>query len=207
MKQIFLTGVALLASVLIGCASTARGVDPEMASRPLPKAAADESVVSLMPTKVTRFGRIHISFNANGRPLIEEPKPVKLVRGELLVGNEHAVFYLPSHGPYSLTTAKSDSFENTSTAISVDANGDSELDDCETWWSSFPIRLGDRMFEIKEIDPGAQWILLAKSSAPLSGVVTGKPCPPFEFSTTDGKKVSLKDYTGSALLLDIWSMT
>jgi hypothetical protein len=206
MKRIFLTGVAISAFVLSGCASSAleAGDGP---SKPLPKVGARETVVNLTPTKVVRDGRIRVTIDAKGQPSFEMPKPEKLARGELRVGSEQAVFYLPAHGPYSLTTEQSHSFENSSTAISVDANGDNKLEPSENWWSSSPIRLGDRMFEIKEIDPGGKWILLADSSAPLAGVVIGKACPPFEFSTMDGKSVSLKNYKGSAVLLDIWSMT
>lgn len=179
----------------------------DTASRPLPKAVAGETVVELVPTKVRRRGRLQITFDANGKPTIIMPKPVSLVRGELLVDTEKAVFYLPSHGPYSLKSEKSHSLENTSTAISVDFDNDGKLANSEIWWSSMPVRLGDRMFEIKEIDPGGKWILLAKSSVPLAGAVIGKPCPPFEFTLMDGKPVSLKDYKGTAVLLDVWSMT
>lgn len=35
----------------------------------------------------------------------------------------------------------------------------------------------------------------------------GKPCPEFSYKDMNGKTVSLSDYKGKALLLDVWSMT
>ncbi len=175
--------------------------------QPQPKAGKNEVVVNLSPTKIERPGTINITFDANGHPSFIEPKPVKMVKGELNTDGEDVIFYLPAYGPYSVNSKKSHSFENTSTAISVDSNNNSELERTELWFSSMPIRFGDKMFEVKKIDPGSTWVLLSKSSAPLSGLVVGKPCPPFTFTMADGKQIKLEDYKGKSLLLDVWSMT
>jgi hypothetical protein len=39
------------------------------------------------------------------------------------------------------------------------------------------------------------------------GLVVGKPCPKFAFTTTEGKKVTPASLNGKAFIIDIWSMT
>jgi hypothetical protein len=164
-------------------------------------------VLALRSTSINRHGRTQIKFNANGWPTVQEPREEKLTRADITIGGESISIFVPLYGPHPVTSKKNDSFENTSTLLSVDANHDENLDRHEAWWTSMPVRLGDQMFAVKSIDPGSKWILLSKSSAPLAGVIVGKPCPDFKFTTTDGKTVTLADYRGKALLLDIWSKT
>jgi hypothetical protein len=179
----------------------------DVTSKSEPAASGREVLVKLSPCDAERQGQIKISVDKDGKPKFEMPKTEKLVRGTVAVGAEKVTIYLPAQGPYSLKSEKSHSFENTSTALVVDADGNGEFTQAEQWFASMPIRIGDAMFDVKEIDPGAKWILLAKSAAPLGGLVVGKPCPNFTFTSMDGKKVSLADYKGKALLLDVWSMT
>jgi hypothetical protein len=213
MNRNCLAGLLLSSFVLGGCIqdSVEPATETIVPSQPQPKAAANEVVVKLIPTTVQRPGEFHIKIGPGGLPIFERPRKEKLVVGEFTTLGAHAysktMFYLPAHGPYSVTSKENHHFDNTSTAVSVDANLDGKLDKTERWFSSLPVRLGDQMFTVKAVDPGAAWVLLAKSSAPLAGAVVGKPCPPFEFTTMDGNRVSLADYRGRALLLDIWSMT
>jgi hypothetical protein len=179
-----------------------------------PQPGKGEFLVKLLPTPVKRRAPFHPHPPSEGvfgiiADIVDvtEDRREELVNGRLDVGKEKPSFFLPKYGPYSLTTTSNHWFENTSTKISVDTNNDNEIERSEDWWSSLPIRLGDQMFDVKAVDPGGTWILLAKSSAPLAGLVVGKPCLPFTFKTTDGKSVSLADYKGKWLLLDVWSFT
>jgi hypothetical protein len=214
MNRKCLAALLISSFVLVGCGKDS--VEPEreaiVPSQPPPKPASNEVVVKLTPTNVQRTGEFHIKIGANGQPIIESPRKEKLVVGEITTLGANAAYtqtklYLPAHGPYPVTSKENHHFDNTSTAVSVDANLDGRLAKTERWFASMPIRLGDQMFTIRAVDPGAAWVLLAKSSAPLAGAVVGKPCPPFEFMTMNGDRVSLAQYKGKALLLDIWSMT
>ncbi|HEY9772229.1 MAG TPA: hypothetical protein V6C81_00310 [Planktothrix sp.] len=208
MKPHTLATLAISTILLAGCSSGNRqasggssgagALQKPAASLPMPKPSSNEFVIKLTPSWV------HIEV-----PSQDSDKTYKmpLVHGTTKVGPETVNFYLPAQGPYSLASSKPNSFANDSTSIMVDANGDGQFDAPERWYASSPVRLGDRMFSVKQIDPGGKWIEFADSSAKLSGLVIGKPCPDFRFFTTDGTRVSLADYKGKALLLDIWSMT
>ncbi len=76
--------------------------------------------------------------------------------------------------------------------LSVDANHDGILPDTEAWFTSTPVRVADSMLNVRKVDPGGTWITFAKADVPLAGLVVGKPCPDFEFSTMDDKKVSAR---------------
>jgi len=205
---IALTG-CLLALSACGLIKAPRVMLPSIAQ---PKAAADEVVVALSPTDTHRPENIHFTFDANGKPNFGQPEEEKLVRGDLTVDNgngkkEQMSFFLPMFGPHPLTSSDKHSYQNTSTLISVDSKHNGQLERNEQWWTTLPIRLGDRMFDVRAIDPGSKWILLRQSQAKLAGAVVGKHCPDFSFTTTDGKPVSLAGYKGKWLLLDVWSMT
>ncbi len=198
-----------LALSLMGCqsqhlqAKISRAPRPE--PLPVPAAAPGEIVVKLQPSKETRAGVIHFTSDLLSMPNFGQSKE-QLMQGELSVDGEKVAVFIPQNGPYELTT-KEDEFSNTSMRVSVDANNDGELPDTEAWFSSMPIRVADSMLNVRKVDPAGTWITFAKAEVPLAGLVVGKPCPDFEFSTMDGKKVRLADYKGKSLLLDVWSMT
>lgn len=196
---------AILAISLMGCQSASQKAWVRPAPLPVPVAAADEIVVKLQPSDLKREGAFNITFGWFGAPNIEQ-KQEELAQGDIKLDGEKVRFYIPKDGPYLLTT-KDEEFSNSSMRVSVDANMDGNLPDTEAWFSSFPIRLADKMFNVRKVDPAGTWITLAKANVPLSGLVVGKPCPDFEFWTTQGKKVKLADYKGKSLLLDVWSMT
>lgn len=162
-------------------------------------------MIKLEPTKVRRMSEMRITFN-NGVPDMHEPHPINLKKGSLTAGDETVTFYIPARGPYSVTSAKGN-LDNTSTGVSVDADNDSDLQKSERWYSSLPVRMGDQMFDVKKIDPGGTWILLAQSKSPLAGLVVGKPCPDFKLVMNDGKTITPADYKDKVLLLDVWSFT
>ncbi|HEY9760736.1 MAG TPA: hypothetical protein V6C97_36605 [Oculatellaceae cyanobacterium] len=190
-----------------GCAFDSKAKRVMLPSTAPPTASESEILVSLKPTEKTRYGRLQVHLNANGNPSFEDPGEEELMRGDVKVGNEQMTFYVPKYGPHPLTSKDNHSFENTSTLLSVDSNHNGKIDHAEDWWTSRPIRLGEQMFDVKAIDPGTSWILLSKSQAKLAGAVKGKRCPSFQFFATNGKMVSLADYKGKVLLLDVWSMT
>jgi hypothetical protein len=201
--------MTLMSSLIVlgACGSMARKAPVMLPSIPSPKPSAAETLVVLHRASVFREVAPHISVNSTGFPDIEEMPAEELTRGDLTVGNEPVSFFLPLYGPHAVTSKEHHSFENTSTLVSVDSDHDGKPGRTEGWWSSLPVRLGDQMFDVKMMDPGGKWILFGKSSSPLAGVIVGKPCPDFQFLTTDGKTATLADYKGKALLLDVWSMT
>jgi hypothetical protein len=199
---------AYLATTFVGLvlAACSNKVEKIIPPEPAPLPGAGEQVVKLLPTKVRRMSEMRITFN-NGVPDMHEPHPINLKKGSLTVDDETVTFYIPERGPYSVSSAKNHHFDNTSTAFSVDADNDSDLQRTELWYSSLPIRMGNKMFDVKKIDPGGTWVLLAQSAAPLAGLVVGKPCPDFKLVMNDGKTITPADYKDRVLLLDVWSFT
>jgi hypothetical protein len=63
------------------------------------------------------------------------------------------------------------------------------------------------MFDVVDLAADGSKILLRASRAPLGGVVMGRKCPPFSFTTANGKAVTPDTFAGKAFLLDIWSVT
>jgi hypothetical protein len=135
----------------------------------------------------------------------------KLVkRGSVTMAGKKYTLYLPAAKTYSLKNSpgkRDHIFENTSTRLAVDQNGDGKLTETDSWFANLPIRLGDKMFDVTEIAADGSRIVLKPSRSPLSGVVIGRTCPPFSFKTADGKTISRDSLAGKAFLLDIWSIT
>jgi hypothetical protein len=130
-------------------------------------------------------------------------------RGTVQMDRRKYTLYLPRAKSYSTkNTGPSDcDFDNTSTLISVDQNGDGRLTENDGWFANLPVRLGDRMFDVVDIAADGSRIVLRPSRAPLRGVIVGRTCPPFSFKTADGKEVSRESLAGKPFLLDIWSTT
>jgi hypothetical protein len=144
------------------------------------------------------------------RLLFSGPPKDKLVkRGAVEVDGTKYNLYLPKAKAYSTVNAKKDDsdFENTSTLMSVDHNGDGLLSDEEGWFANLPLRLGDKMFDVSEIAEDGSRIVLKPSKSPLRGVIVGRSCPPFSFRTADGKEITRETLSGKAVVFDIWSIT
>ena len=200
--------LALTISLLSGaCTTAAEKTAVQKPAQPSPTAGDDDIIVKLSPSKLKREGKFTVKFDKSGMPVFQRPEDETLVRGQLNTGEETVAFFLPEHGPYKLTTDNDHALENDSTSLSVDANGDQELLQDERWFTSMPVRVGNKMYEVKAIDPGGTWIRFAKSATPLSGMVPGRRCPDFTLVTMDKKTATLNDYKGKVLLLDVWSMT
>ncbi len=139
------------------------------------------------------------------------PKDKLVWKGTLEVDGESFAIYLPKlkkKKTYTTTnTGKDNHYGNTSTLLSIDGNHDDILTSDESWNANLPVRIGDRMFDIVQIEPDGSRIDARPSAAPLRGMVVGRKCPPFELQIDAGEKVTLESYAGKAFLLDIWSVT
>jgi len=130
-------------------------------------------------------------------------------QGQLtLAGRDYAV-YLPRVKSYSLkNTAETEvRLMNSSSVIYIDQNGDGRLTPNEAWNANLPIRIADQMFDVVDLAADGSKIVLRPSRAPLGGIVIGRKCPLFSFTTADGKPLTLDTFAGKAVLLDIWSVT
>jgi hypothetical protein len=169
----------------------------------------DAIIVSMEDCEASRQGKITASTSIL-RLLFAGPPEEELVkRGVVEVDGHKLTLYLPETTPYSTKNSKlrDDEFENTSTLISIDQNGDGHLTDDEGWYANMPLRLGDRMFSVTEIAADGSRMVLAPSKSRLRGVVVGRRCPPFSFKTADGEEVSRESLAGKPFFLDIWSIT
>jgi hypothetical protein len=202
-----------LALMLLPCAmaapANAQSKPAEPGDDPAGKPnSAERFVIEMQPCKAERRGRLKTSMG-----IIDILKGIPnddLVRkGDFVVDGRTFTFYLPKADAYPIknTGKYSTHHDNTSTLISIDANGDGQLSDDEGWYASLPVRVGDAMFKIAAIPPDGSRIELRRSKSPLRGVVVGWKCPPFSFKAQDGRKITLDDYQGKAFLIDIWSVT
>src|SRR6266404_4079901 len=71
--------------------------------------------------------------------------------------------------------------DNTSTLISVDNDHDGVITADEGWFASLPIRVGDKMFDVVDIEREGNRIDVRPSATPVRGVVVGRMCPSFSF--------------------------
>jgi hypothetical protein len=159
--------------------------------------------------KADRPGRITTDTSLLRLLFAGPPKEELVKRGTVEVDGQKYTLYLPKVRSYSTVNTKQGdkAFENTSTLISVDHNGDGRLTDEEGWFANWPLRLGDKMFDVTEIAADGSRIVLKPSKSPLRGVIVGRTCPPFAFRTADGREVSRESLAGKPFLLDIWSIT
>jgi len=166
-------------------------------------------IVAMESCKATRPGKITADTSVLKMIFSGPPKDKLVKRGTVQVDGQDYTLYLPKAGSYSTqNTESSDSgFENNSTLISVDHNGDGQLTDDESWFANLPLRLGDKMFGVAEIAADGSQIVLKPSQAPLRGVIVGRICPAFSFKTAEEEEVSLESLAGKAFILDIWSFT
>jgi hypothetical protein len=166
--------------------------------------AADQIVVRMEACRATRPGVPKSILEA-----VLGSTEALAHRGVVEVGGKKYTLYLPRAKSYSVknTARKENTFENTSTRLSIDQTGSGKLTESDEWPANLPVRLGDRMFDVVAIAADGSRVVLKPSRAPLSGVVVGRACPPFAFKTAEGKEVSRESLAGKAFLLDIWSIT
>jgi hypothetical protein len=130
-------------------------------------------------------------------------------RGTLTVDGHKYTLYLPKAKTYTTKNAKADDseFENTSTLITVDQQGNGRLTKEDGWFANLALRLGDKMFDVAEIAADGSQIVLRPSQSPQRGVIVGRQCPVFTFKTPEDKEISRERLVGKPFLLDIWSIT
>jgi hypothetical protein len=222
--HISLTNISRIGALLVALLALERTMGIAAASEPsrdedkatpanrTPELKAEEpaEVAILMEDcKASRPGKITGSTSILSLLFTGPPKEKLVKRGTVQVDGQDYTLYLPKGASYSTkNTEPGDSgFENTSTLISVDHNGDGRLTDDEGWFANLPLRLGEKMFDVAEIAEDGSRIVLKPSQSPLRGVIVGRTCPPFSFKTADGDEVSFKTLAGKAFILDIWSFT
>ena len=178
------------------------------ADKPAPEEGAAVTV-AMEDCKAARPAKITNVAGALKRLIAGPPKDELVKRGTVQVDRRKYTLYLAKAESYSTNnTGPSDcDFDNTSTLISVDQNGDSRPTENDGWFANLPLRLGDKMFDVAEIAADGRRIVLKPSKSPLRGVILGRTCPPFSFETADGGEVSRETLAGRAFILDIWSFT
>lgn len=190
--------------VAAACASFAFGQAPT--SAPDQKAAESATVarVTLKSCKPIRIsGALGLILTMNGSTNVELNR-----KGVLREGDRDISIFLPDE-PYSIkNTAESDQVsQNTASLVAVDADGDGNIGEGESWFVNLPVRIADKMYDIVGIDEKGKWIELALSAKPMSGAVVGSTLPDFSYKTSDGKAVTNADFRGKSYLIDIWSVT
>ncbi len=170
---------------------------------------AAEIAIVMEDCKASRPGKVTGNTSLISLIFSGPPKDKLVKRGTLTVEGQDYTLYLPRADSYSTTnTGEGDSdFENTSTLISVDHNGDGKLTGDEGWFANLPLRLGEKMFDVAEIAEDGSRVVLKPSASPLRGVIVGRICPPFSYKTAEGDEVSFETLAGKAFILDIWSFT
>ena len=63
-------------------------------------------------------------------------------------------------------------------------------------------RIGDKLYEFKDIAEDGSWLEIAKSGLPI--VALGQKVPEMEMTDLEGESFHLSDYSGKSLLLDFW---
>ena len=145
------------------------------------------------------------------RRLLEAFKPEKLVKkGRIPIQGKSFDIYLPEGTePYTVInrSGKDSHQNNSSTLVSIDANGDGKLTKEECWFANLPVRILDSMWDIASIAADGSRIDIKPSHSPLRGVVVGRKCPPFSYKGEDGKRITQDTFKGKAFIIDIWSVT
>lgn len=197
------------AAVLARCASSdppAGGAGSTDAPGAATGDSADEVRITMQPCE-SRRPRSGAEGLLTGRRLDDNVKLAR--RGLISVGGEEFAIYLPKRKPYSIVNTGRDdtAFSNTSTLLAVDHDRDGKLGNDENRYANLPLRIADRMFDVREIAADGGSILLAPSESPLSSIIVGRACPPISYATLDGRTITLEDFRGKAVLLDVWSVT
>jgi len=169
------------------------------------KFVGDPIVVSLEKCKETR-PRVKISLFS----LLTGGGTDKLVlKGNLKVDEEKFDVFLPAERKYTFQNkAKGGTrFENTASYLSIDYDADGTISNTESSGLNRLVRFGDSMFTVREIDTDASTLTIQQVDEPLSGTIVGQKLPPFEYQTTDGKKITNESLLGKVTILDIWAVT
>jgi len=131
------------------------------------------------------------------------------LRGTFRHEDKDTSIYLKKSRQYTLANTGPDNsrFSNDSSYFSIDHDGDGEISENESFASNRPFRVGDEMFQVTGVDKENLKLTIQKIAAPLSGTIVGRKCPPFEFTTVDGKKITDQSILGKVTFLDVWAVT
>ena len=188
--------------------SALAGADPGLehdssgASAPKGSPSEEEIVVALEPCELKRDHSIYVKIIAKtSRDLCRV--------GTVTLGEEAFSIYLPEDDSAYSAAPRPDRpgmfNKYTSSYLAVDQNHDGKIESWESYFAEFPLRIGDRMFDVLEIAPDGSSLSLRSRSGPLMGAVVGRRAPKFSFETVDGRVVDNASVAGRATLIDVWS--
>ena len=207
--------MAVLSSCLVSLVSSAL---PPFGAQDVPPGGAPSHAVDDSPARV----ELRLEPATADRPapftgmsdllatIARGPRREKLVRrATFRDGTRDVSIWLPAAERYTTANLGADStaFENQSTLLSIDDDGDGVLTERESWHANLPLRIGDSMWDIVELAPDGERMVLERSKVPLSGIVIGRRVPEFEFRTAEGQVFSHASLEGKPFVLDLWSIT
>ncbi len=130
-------------------------------------------------------------------------------KGTFADNEKDLTIYLKKSRQYTLAnTGTGDTrFENDASYFSIDHNGDGEITEGESFPGNRPFRVGDAMFQVTGVEHESRKLTIQKVAAPLSGTIVGEKCPPFEFTSITGEKITNQSILGKVTLLDVWAVT
>lgn len=169
------------------------------AAAPQTPPAPEPIVVAMAPFEGKRPVR---AFYVNASP--------KLVRkGTVAVDGTAFDLFLPlEKGAYShrpRPERKAVLVTLTSTWLSVDQNHDGKIDVDESYFAELPLRIGDAMFDVVDIAADGSTISLRRREGPPTGAVLGRKAAAFEWTATDGRKLTNASYENRVLVIDCWA--
>jgi hypothetical protein len=185
-------GVFALASSIV---AQAGGTQPAATS-------AVDLVVEMSPCKLNR--PVDAFYVRSSKTLA--------LKGTVEVDGTSFDIYLPrdKKGAYSVKPRperKNMLVAMTSTYLSVDQNHDGRIGALESYYSEFPLRIGDVMFDVVQISADGSKITLRRvkhtsANYRLAGSVLGRKAADFEWRDIAGKLVRRDDFAGKVLIIE-----
>jgi hypothetical protein len=163
-------------------------------------ASPSDLVVKMSPCKVQRS--LQMFYVLSSKTLIRQ--------GHVDVDGESFAIYLPREKKNHYSVVPRPKRQTTlaslsSTCLAVDQNHDGKLDNMESYFAEFPLRIGDTMFDVVAIGENGDTITLRRSASKLTGAVIGRLASEFAFETIDGRVLRRADFANKALVIDCWA--
>ncbi|MFO1032054.1 MAG: hypothetical protein U1F60_13335 [Planctomycetota bacterium] len=164
-----------------------------------PLRAQDPIVVKMAPCEAKR--PVRSFYVKSSRDLVRT--------GSLQVGLETFGLYLPQEkGGWSATARperRGTLVTLTSTWLAVDQDHDGKIALDESYFAELPLRIGDTMFDVVDIAADGSAVTLRRRRGPLAGPVLGRKAAAFEWTATDGRKLTNASYENRVLVIDCWA--
>lgn len=164
-----------------------------------PLRAQDPVVIQMAPCEQKR--PVRSFYVKSSRDLVR--------KGSLQVGSETFDLYLPKEkGGWSAVARperKAMLVALTSTWLAVDQDHDGKVALDESYFAELPLRIGDAMFDVVDIAADGSAVTLRRREGPLAGAVAGRRAAAFEWTSTDGRKLTNASYENRVLVIDCWA--